>query len=278
MDALDRFWETPPEGKRQECGVAVAVMALVVAGFSPPFVFALVKGCSADSWRMFSMTDLRDFLLSLVFLLTLSPVAIVEKCRIRRAGLAGCVTFLSQLSGWLIVYWLIIWPGFSASPLKRSPLAPFIVLSVMFALFSLFVAAAAVFRARCFFSETSGEWLHSFTVPHGFSFDDAALSFDQLTVDDILDAECVPAERKGKNGSLMLYLDRIPDGGHLLCVRWRSRVRVFPLALPSGSTKKRTYEISRSQVERIAGKFGPVKKTYFLAWSSIHANCPVARS
>lgn len=126
----------------------------------------------------------------------------------------------------------------------------------------------AALRSRFLFSEKTCQWLRSYTTKKRFSFMPPVQSFDDTTIDDVLNAKPV---RKKKNAfALVLFLDSVPDGEHFLKITALSRpkTKLFSLKFGTPAPITVTLPISRRQVEEISEKFGPFKKTFFLMLSN----------
>jgi len=117
-------------------------------------------------------------------------------------------------------------------------------------------SAAASFQAKFPFSQKTGKWLRAHTLERPIIRISQPRPFEEISVDDVLAAEI--ARRGQETCELVLFLDRVPEGEHLLNVS-TPRDRLFSLKFPKGS-KRKQLPVTWEQVEALKHKFWPTKR------------------
>lgn len=271
MDALNKEWETPFAGRRPDPGMGFSAVVLACGAFLTPFAMALLF------WYGYGVVGRHPNVMVIVaggvFSLLFAPAFLVGMYAIRRIFLVRYVVLFFALCGWAVIFCLIFEPGNSRQDPDPYIDLAFLLADLIFPItiliitFSIATAKFAVLRAKYFFSEKSGEWQHSYTVARGFAFDEEEPSFERLGLEDVFRADAIPIKWKSGVCSLTLYLDSISDGDHVLDVYWnRGRRWKKPFLYPfsKGLFPRKAFSITRGEAERIAEKFGPVKKTFLI--------------
>lgn len=197
--------------------------------------------------------------------LTAMMVASVLSCRVpvarytlRNVWPIRCITFLAGFLSSALLFYVLYrlverhW-GASLLPGMR------ILFPVMSCAFGVACAGHAVLRAMYLFSETSGQWLRSYTTRKRFVAKDQVLDPAALTIGDIL--EFAPSPKRTPTYSLILYVDTLPEGSHFLAVKTNAHAVFFAIKAPKIKRRTVLFPVTFDQVSLIRDKFGPFRKT-----------------
>jgi len=261
MNVLIRDWEMPPTEKAQPCNIVLGTTLLALVGFAS--MLSLAAG--TEYYLQNGDSELASLPAKAISLITLFTCFIpINICKMRDTKLVFFTVFFSTLCGWWALY-SILKPTLSKMNfeflLEIDPITRYIIYALPF-IHSGMIATLAKIRANEFYSEKSGRWLRSYSVAHGFFFNEKQLSFDMLTFPGIMNSEW--SRKRWKKGvcHMIMFLDAMPDGYHVLGVELRRNVRFFSLSSSNDPLRRKAFVINREQAELIAEKFGPVKKTF----------------